>query len=70
MSFSRRNEEKERKIPANNGDIVNQNLSPNSPIINLKKFLADNLRICIYFLEVKAGVKVLFNYLLNMESKG
>ena len=37
MSFSRRNEEKERKIPANNGDIVNQNLSPNSPIINLKK---------------------------------
>lgn len=60
MSFSRRDEEKERKIPANNGDIVNQNLSPNSPIINLKKFLADNLRICIYFL-VKAGVKVLFN---------
>ena len=61
MSFSRRNEKKERKIPANNGDIVNQNLSPNSPIINLKKFLADNLRICIYFLGVKAGVKVLFN---------
>lgn len=61
MSFSRRDEEKERKIPANNGDIVNQNLSPNSPIINLNKFLADYLRICIYFLEVKAGVKVLFN---------